>query len=100
MPIRKSCRYFVTIFPGYEPAPELAKKVRNAILSKCLPDDHKPIESIPISDFEAQVPSGNEPSGGAYESSYPSGAYESPAGGYESSSGSLLNTGSSAELPF
>jgi predicted ribosome quality control (RQC) complex YloA/Tae2 family protein len=58
MPVRKSCRYFATIQPGAVDCNELAQKVKNAILAKCMPEHRRPIEALPLEEFSRHVPGG------------------------------------------
>ena len=59
MPVRKSCKYFVTIQPGSIPASELAQKVKNGILAKCMPDHRRAIEALPLEEFAKHIPGGS-----------------------------------------
>jgi|GEM_PF-1124700 len=58
MPVRKSCKYFVTIQPGGTPAQELAQDVKNGILARCMPEHRRAIEALPLDEFARHVPGG------------------------------------------
>jgi hypothetical protein len=59
MPVRKSCRYFVTIQPGGMEGNELAQKIKNGILARCMPEHRRPIEALPPDEFSRHIPGGS-----------------------------------------
>ncbi len=58
MAVRKHSNYFVTIKPGFRPAIELARRIKNSVLVKARPDDKFYIEQIPLEEFEKSIPAG------------------------------------------
>jgi len=58
MPVRKLCKYFVTIQPGSIEGKELAQKIKNALLAKCMPEHRRAIDALPLDEFSRHIPSG------------------------------------------
>ncbi len=58
MPVRKLCKYFATIQPGSTEGNELAQKVKNAILAKCMPEHRRAIDALLLGEFSRHIPSG------------------------------------------
>lgn len=57
--VNEHAKYFVTVEPGNIEQQELAKKVKNKILEKALPDDKSLIENISLDEFNKAIPAGN-----------------------------------------
>ncbi len=56
--VSKRAKYFVTIQPGRTSARELAKRIKQKLLEKCMPEDKEWIREIPEDEIARHIPSG------------------------------------------
>ncbi len=53
---RAHCKYFLTIYPGDVPKPQLVKQIKLKLMQKALPEDKDKIEKIPDDEFLSLLP--------------------------------------------